>query len=267
MGIAGRAASSGEVINIKDAYKDSRFNPKVDKETGYRTTCILCMPIKNQDNDVIGVAQIINKREGLQEFNAGDEETFSNYLTFCGIGLTNAKLYEQSVEEYKRNQVLLNLAKNIFEDTECLGTVVQRIMTQAVDFMVCERCTVYIIDRAVSNEEEIIFSNIFDLKRDHSNSPKKDADYWQDMAEKNCSKSNVHSGFAMLVAKTGDILNIDSFSKESVHSVNENDDEDTFEAKCMLCCPIFNNQQDVIGKGSFLISLLYKAVKAEYILL
>ena len=37
-GIAGHVATTGEVLNIPDAYKDSRFNPEIDKETGYRWT-------------------------------------------------------------------------------------------------------------------------------------------------------------------------------------------------------------------------------------
>ena len=50
--------------------------------------------------------------------------------------------------------MLLNLAKNIFEDTECLETVVRRIMTQAQELLECERCTVYIVDRSLEDEEE-----------------------------------------------------------------------------------------------------------------
>ena len=46
-GLAGHVVQTGETINIKDAYNDKRFNPNVDKKTGYRTKTILCMPIKN----------------------------------------------------------------------------------------------------------------------------------------------------------------------------------------------------------------------------
>ncbi|VDM83540.1 unnamed protein product [Strongylus vulgaris] len=44
-GIAGHVASTGEGLNIEDAYEDSRFNPEVDSKTGYTTKTILCMPI------------------------------------------------------------------------------------------------------------------------------------------------------------------------------------------------------------------------------
>ena len=46
------------------------------------------------------------------------------------------------------------MARNIFEDTECLDTVVRRIMTHAQDLIACQRCTVYITDKVKSDESE-----------------------------------------------------------------------------------------------------------------
>jgi hypothetical protein len=77
----------------------------MDERTGYITKLILCMPICNREDEVIGVAQIINKTDGSDEFTAKDEELFRRYLTFCGIGIQNAQLFEMSVLEYRRNQV------------------------------------------------------------------------------------------------------------------------------------------------------------------
>jgi cGMP-specific 3',5'-cyclic phosphodiesterase, invertebrate len=64
VGIAGHVAEMKEVVNIKDAYKDPRFNSEIDHKTGYKTNIILSMPICNYEGEVIGVAQIINKTNG-----------------------------------------------------------------------------------------------------------------------------------------------------------------------------------------------------------
>lgn len=64
IGIAGMVAESKEMINIKDAYNDPRFNSEIDQKTGYKTNLMLSMPICNYEGDVIGVAQIINKTDG-----------------------------------------------------------------------------------------------------------------------------------------------------------------------------------------------------------
>ena len=54
--------------------QDERFNKEVDAQTGYRTHSLVCMPVCNYDGEVIGVAQIINKRGGCNnhEFTETD---------------------------------------------------------------------------------------------------------------------------------------------------------------------------------------------------
>ena len=44
-GLAGAVAKTGEAICIDDAYADPRFNPEVDRRTGYRTRSLLCEPL------------------------------------------------------------------------------------------------------------------------------------------------------------------------------------------------------------------------------
>ena len=58
--------------------QDARFNKDIDKKTGYRTNNILCMPILDNDAEVVGVAQIVNKMShgGQTAFSAADEEVF-----------------------------------------------------------------------------------------------------------------------------------------------------------------------------------------------
>ncbi|XP_041449504.1 cGMP-specific 3',5'-cyclic phosphodiesterase isoform X2 [Drosophila obscura] len=146
IGIAGMVAQTKQMINIKEAYKDARFNCEIDLKTGYKTNAILCMPICNYEGDIIGVAQIINKTNGCMEFDEHDVEIFRRYLTFCGIGIQNAQLFEMSVQEYRRNQILLNLARGIFEEQNNLECLVTKIMTEARELLNCERCSVFLVD-------------------------------------------------------------------------------------------------------------------------
>lgn len=83
-GIAGAAAQSGETIRIDDAYSDERFNPDVDKQTGYRTHSILSLPVKNRAGNVFAVAQLLNRRDG-QPFDEGDEKRFAEFLQSIGV--------------------------------------------------------------------------------------------------------------------------------------------------------------------------------------
>ncbi|XP_076460762.1 cGMP-specific 3',5'-cyclic phosphodiesterase-like isoform X2 [Babylonia areolata] len=145
-GIVGIVAQTGKAINIADAYEDPRFNQEIDRLTGYQTHSILCMPIVNFESEVIGVAQIINKITGDHEFTPQDEALFRKYLIFCGIGLTNAQLFEMSVNEFKRNQLLLHLARGIFQEQTNLEKLVQMIMLDAQDLLKCEKCCVYLLE-------------------------------------------------------------------------------------------------------------------------
>ena len=71
-GIAGAVAMSGEIINIKDAYQDPRFNRNFDTLNHFRTVSILCVPMRDAKGLVTGVLQALNAREGA--FDAEDEE-------------------------------------------------------------------------------------------------------------------------------------------------------------------------------------------------
>nr|XP_020633679.1 dual 3',5'-cyclic-AMP and -GMP phosphodiesterase 11A-like [Pogona vitticeps] len=73
-GIIGYVAQHGEIVNIPDAYQDRRFNDEIDKLTGYKTKSLLCMPIRNSDGEIIGVAQAINKTTGGAPFTDDDEK-------------------------------------------------------------------------------------------------------------------------------------------------------------------------------------------------
>lgn len=66
--------------------------------------------------------------------------------TFDSTGIQNAQLFENSVLEYKRNQILLNLARSIFEEQNNLECLVTKIMKEARDLLKCERCAVYLVD-------------------------------------------------------------------------------------------------------------------------
>ena len=67
---------------------------------------MVSMPVCNFDGEVIGVAQIMNKTDTTNnEFSDTDLKVFQKYLTFCGIGIQNAQLFEVSILEYKKNKV------------------------------------------------------------------------------------------------------------------------------------------------------------------
>ena len=92
-GIAGYVATSGEVLNIPDAYADYRFNPEIDKKTGYKTENMLTMPMRDKHNQVLGVFQVLNRKNG--PFSADDEELLAAIASIAATAIENAILYEE----------------------------------------------------------------------------------------------------------------------------------------------------------------------------
>jgi putative ABC transport system ATP-binding protein len=83
-GIAGAVASTGKILNIRDAYADPRFDPSADRKSGYRTRNLLCVPLLDSHSEVFGVAQLLNK-EGEHPFDAADERRFREFMDSMGV--------------------------------------------------------------------------------------------------------------------------------------------------------------------------------------
>jgi adenylate cyclase len=99
-GIAGAVFQSRETINIPHPYADLRFNPAFDRQTGFFTRSILCVPVINKQGKTIGVTQVLNKRGGL--FTDEDEARLKAFTSQISIGLENATLFDdvQNIKNY-----------------------------------------------------------------------------------------------------------------------------------------------------------------------
>lgn len=111
-GIVGTTATTGEIINIPDAYNDNRFDPSVDKKTGFRTKAILSLPIYNNRGEIAGVTEMINRLDG-GEFDDSDIKLMLGFNVFCGISLDNAKLYNASLNLARQLRTFVELSTQL----------------------------------------------------------------------------------------------------------------------------------------------------------
>jgi len=98
MGIAGTAALTGQAINVRDAYRDPRFYTAIDGQTGYRTRTVLAVAVRNQQGEIIGAFEALNKRLGV--FSARDEESLDALASHAAIAIETAQL----IGELRRSQ-------------------------------------------------------------------------------------------------------------------------------------------------------------------
>ncbi|NEQ99721.1 MAG: GAF domain-containing protein, partial [Cyanothece sp. SIO2G6] len=119
-GFAGRVAASREILNIEfDLYDhpDSDTAKTVDQQTGYRTCSLLCMPILDADNELIGVTQLVNKMKSVKgidrqaikhmmargevpdlfktSFDDGDRKCLQIFNNQVGVIIQNASLMNE----------------------------------------------------------------------------------------------------------------------------------------------------------------------------
>ena len=112
VGIAGEVFTSRKTVNIPDAYKDDRFNPEVDRKTGFTTRSILCVPVVNKHGLAVGVMQVLNRRGG--PFRPRDERRLTMLAGQSAIALDNARLFREVLDErnYSEN-VLRSLSDGV----------------------------------------------------------------------------------------------------------------------------------------------------------
>src|SRR5262245_6289681 len=110
-GLAGECAQSRRIISVPDAYADQRFNQAVDRQTGYRTRSILTIPLVAHDGELVGVAQVLNKRGG-GEFSAADEELAQALAAQAAIAIKRGRLIEDRLVRQKLERDL-ELARTI----------------------------------------------------------------------------------------------------------------------------------------------------------
>jgi len=98
-GIAGYVARTGESLIIENPYDHPLFNKDVDLKTGFITRDILTVPMKNVEDKIIGVFQVLNKLNG--KFNDEDKEYAMAFASISAVAIENARLIEEQKRQYE----------------------------------------------------------------------------------------------------------------------------------------------------------------------
>ncbi|GAB1414175.1 MAG: hypothetical protein AMXMBFR31_24790 [Candidatus Desulfobacillus denitrificans] len=116
--VAAYAAIHQKTVNIDDAYEAEGFDfsgtRKFDARTGYRSQSFLTVPMKNHENAVIGVLQLINSIDPdngkVVPFSAADQRLAESLASQAAIALTNRQLIDQLEKLFESFIQLINVA-------------------------------------------------------------------------------------------------------------------------------------------------------------
>jgi sigma-B regulation protein RsbU (phosphoserine phosphatase) len=111
-GVAGATIRQGATLLVADAYADPRFNPDVDRHTGFHTRNILSVPLRDFQGDLVGVLQVLNKAGGA--FDAEDVELGEVLAAQAGVALQRARLIEHFLEKQEMERAM-RIAREIQE--------------------------------------------------------------------------------------------------------------------------------------------------------
>lgn len=221
VGIAGSTFHSGEPLMIHDAYNDPRFNREIDAETGYKTNSILATPIRNARNQIIGVAEVLNKTEG--DFTEQDREVLEGVTSQCAITLESMQLVESMEDTRQREIEFLNIVSEMTSELE-LTTLLRRVMAEATNMLDAERSTLFLNDEK-TNE---LFSHV-----------------GEGLDAMEIRLPN-HLGIAGTVFTSGEAINI-PHAYTDLRFNPAFDKQSGFFTRSILCIPVVNKAGEVIG--------------------
>ena len=240
MGLVGYAAEKREFINIPDAYEDDRFNPLVDRKSGFRTRSMLVHPIEGADGRVIAVLQVMNKKD-MQIFDAGDEELLRAFgdhlavavqnclreseskttmddalrtLTELKSQLSSAKEREGEVlQKSSRKDYVLDVARFLSADTK-MDNFFHDAMAKTKEAMQAERCTLFCVDE----KTKTVWSKLADGQASEIRLP-------------------IGQGIVGTVVQTGIVLNIEDPYNDDRFDASH-DRRSGFVTRNILCMPV-----------------------------
>ncbi len=220
-GIAGFVFNTGEGLITHDAYADDRFNREIDQQTGYVTKSILCVPIRTVKGEVIGVAQVLNKKRG--RFTQKDMELLEAMTMQATIALQSAQFIEKMKSSRQQELEFLDIVADVTSEIE-LGTLLQKVMGEATRMLQAERSTLFLNDEKTKELWSLVGQGIGTTEIRFPN----------------------HLGIAGTVFTSGHSVNI-PHAYADLRFNPDFDKKTGFFTRSILCVPVINKEGKIIG--------------------
>jgi adenylate cyclase len=146
-GVAGHVFTTGAGAIVHDPYSDPRFNSKVDQETGFVTKSILCAPIRTVKGELIGVLQMLNKKQG--RFTETHLRLLEDMTSLTAMALRSRQFVERMHAAREQEMRFLDVVADVTSDID-LGTMLLKVVTEAARMLEADRATLFLNDEKTS---------------------------------------------------------------------------------------------------------------------
>jgi signal transduction histidine kinase len=186
-GIAGHVFKTGKTLRLGDAYEDSRFNPEIDRQSGFKTRSIIAAPLRHVSGKVLGVVEVLHRN--VEAFSAEDERLVEGVATQIAAVLDNVLLLEELAQRVRDLDLLYGLERAAASSDEKTD-LLERILSTAIDAVDARAGSILITEES---KDSLYFRNARGEKSEALTSVRLKAG----------------QGIAGYVASTGDIVRVD----------------------------------------------------------
>ncbi len=220
-GIVGWVATHGEIANVADASEDERVDRDLDEHTGWHTHSVLCAPVRESGDALIGVLEVVNKRIGI--FDEHDETLIRVFADQAAATVECTNLYRDVVRSHDRMTTLLDVA-TLMTQTQDLTAVMKEIGDELNELLGCERSTLFAYDKDAEEMWSVITSG-------------------GETEHLRVQASSLVAGYSAI---TGEVVNIrDPYGDQRFNP--EFDRQRDFRTRNVLCVPVVNRRGWVVG--------------------
>ncbi len=220
-GVAGHVFTTGQGLIVHDAYASEFFNRSVDESTGFTTKSILCVPIRTLKGEIIGVAQVLNKRTG--QFSKDDLALLEAMTTQAAIALQSTQFVERMKKFRTQEMEFFKIVSDITAEID-LGALLNKVMSEATRMLSAERSTLFLNDE----KKKELFSKV-GLGLDAT-----------------VIRFPNHMGIAGAVFQSGETINI-PHAYADLRFNPAFDKRTGYFTRSILCVPVINKSGKMIG--------------------
>jgi signal transduction histidine kinase len=149
-GIVGWSCAHDRAVVVADARKDPRFNPLVDRSTGYRTRSILVVPLHDGSGAVVGAIQALNRKQGT--FDEEDRAMLEAVAGLAGVAIENARLLRaelaakaQLAESVRELDILFDIERRI-SGAQSMEDLVDAILAKTMEALEVEAGSILMVE-------------------------------------------------------------------------------------------------------------------------